>query len=125
LTRPLNLLIHRRYRPGCERVDELVIEGHVTPEGFTVLHTPGHAPGHLSLHHADAGLLITGDAISHRGGRLGLPPSLFTPNMPLAIESLQKFLKPDYQVACFGHGPPLKEQARERIESFVKSLQPS
>ncbi len=122
LTRPGFLLIHRLYRPGINRVEEIVIEGHVTPEGFTVLHTPGHSPGHMALWHQERGILIAGDALNNRGGRLQSPPDIVTPKPAMARESLIKLSKLTYEVACFGHGPPLVGGASAAIAAFVRTL---
>ena len=64
--------------------DELLIDGQVTPEGFTVIHTPGHTPGHISLLHKERRLLVTGDALNNRKGRLSPPPAAFTSPDPSA-----------------------------------------
>jgi glyoxylase-like metal-dependent hydrolase (beta-lactamase superfamily II) len=122
LTRPGFLLLHRLYRPGVARVEEIVIEGHVTPEGFTVLHTPGHSPGHMALWHQARGILIAGDALNNRGGRLHLPPDIATPKPAMARESLVKLSKLTYEVACFGHGPPIVGGAATAVATFVQGL---
>ena len=120
--RPIYSLINRRYRPGASRVEELLVEGRTLPEGFQVIHMPGHAPGQIALYHADRSVLITGDALTHRNAKPGLPPSIFTPNMDAAIESLQKFKKLEYEVACFGHGPPILTNASETLSRYIDSL---
>lgn len=120
LTRPGFLLLHRLYRPGVGRVEEIVIEGHVTPEGFTVLHTPGHSPGHMALWHHARGILIAGDALNNRGGRLQLPPTIATPKPAMARESLVKLSKLAYEVACFGHGPPIVGGAAAAVAAWVQ-----
>ena len=78
--RPLFLLLNRLYRPGIPQVEELVIEGYVTPEGFTVIHAPGHSPGQMALWHKEHGILIAGDALNNRHGKLREPPAIATPN---------------------------------------------
>lgn len=122
LTRPLFLLIDRIYKPGATRIDELVIEGHVTPEGFTILHTPGHSPGHMALWHKERGLLIAGDALNNRNGKLGAPPPIVTPKLAMARESIVKLGKLNYEVACFGHGPPLRSGADAAVAAFAQTL---
>lgn len=118
LTRPLFLLVDRIYKPGAPVVEELVIEGHVTPEGFTVIHTPGHSPGHMALLHKERGILIAGDALNNRKGRLGGPPPIATPRLALAYESIARLGKLNYEVACFGHGPPILGGASVAVAGF-------
>lgn len=122
LTAPVLLFVNWRYKPHIENIEELVIEGKQLPEGFTVIHTPGHSPGHIALYHEEARILVTGDSLTHRNARLGLPPALFTPNMAQAIESLHKYTRLKYDIACFGHGPALMPDASRRIAEFVQSL---
>ena len=90
--------------------DELYVDGQHTPEGFTVIHTPGHTPGHISLLHRDKRVLIVGDALNNRGGKLQLPPPLFTPDMKNAERSVWKLAKKygdEIDVVVFGHGDPI------------------
>ncbi|MHB8917725.1 MAG: MBL fold metallo-hydrolase [Desulfocucumaceae bacterium] len=42
--------------------------------GITVIHTPGHTPGHICLYHKQSRTLIAGDALFAEGGlRAGAP----------------------------------------------------
>lgn len=46
--------------------DEVLTDGDVLrigDFGWQVIHTPGHTPGGICLHHADAGLCLTGDTL--------------------------------------------------------------
>ncbi len=119
---PLMAGFQRRYDLGVWQLDELVVEGHVFPEGFTALHTPGHSPGHMSLLHKQAGILITGDALSNHKGKLSLPMVLATPNMGMAVESIRKLGGLTYETACFGHGPPIVGGASQAIAAFAQTL---
>lgn len=105
--------------------DELYVDGQMLPEGFIVVHTPGHTPGHISLIHRDKRLLIAGDALNNRGGTLQMPPSLFTPDMKNAERSVWKLAKKygdDFDVAVFGHGPPIMQNAGHRIKAMVSQI---
>ena len=110
------------YKPHVDAVQELLLEKETTPEGFTVWHTPGHAPGHISLHHKEASLFIAGDAIINTDNKLSLPPSAFTPNEQQVIESLAKLKKLKFDTACFGHGPCIAGGADEKIRAFIDTL---
>ncbi|HHB90995.1 MAG TPA: MBL fold metallo-hydrolase [Anaerolineae bacterium] len=112
----------RVYKPRVAQVQELLLEKETTPEGFTIWHTPGHSPGHIVLHHKEAGLLILGDALVYINGKLDLPPRVFTPNMEQAIESLAKLKKLQFETACFGHGPCITESADATIHAFIDKL---
>ncbi|MFO7632388.1 MAG: MBL fold metallo-hydrolase [Caldilinea sp.] len=105
--------------------DELYVDGQKTPEGFIVIHTPGHTPGHISLLHREKRVLIVGDALNNRGGKLQLPPSLFTPDMTNAQRSVWKLAKKygeDYDVMVFGHGAPILQNGARRVQSLVTQI---
>jgi glyoxylase-like metal-dependent hydrolase (beta-lactamase superfamily II) len=105
--------------------DELYVDGQQTPEGFTVIHTPGHTPGHISLLHREKRLLIAGDALNNRNGKLQLPPPLFTPDMTNAQRSVWKLAKKygeDFDVIVFGHGAPVLQNGGRKIQSLVTQL---
>ena len=107
------------------RPDELYVDGQTTPEGLTVVHTPGHTPGHIALLHREKRVLIAGDALNNRGGRLQLPPPLFTPDMTNAQRSVWKLAKKygdDFDTAVFGHGPPILQNAGHRVKALVSQI---
>lgn len=73
--------------------------GHCT---LTVLHTPGHTPGGISLY--GGGVVFTGDALFNQGvGRTDLPGG----NWQLLVNSIRTrlFALPDETVVYPGHGP--------------------
>lgn len=55
---------------------------------MVVVDTPGHSPGHVSLHFPDAELLVAGDALVSEGGELSGPKPEYTPEMGRATESV-------------------------------------
>lgn len=100
----------------------------LTPAGGTTLGglrpvpTPGHSTGHTSFLAPQAGILFTGDAILNNR-RLSLPLSMATEDMDLAKESVRRLAGLRFDVACFGHGPPITERADERVRRFAESLE--
>jgi glyoxylase-like metal-dependent hydrolase (beta-lactamase superfamily II) len=91
-------------------VDRTLAEGDEVGD-FTVLDTPGHTAGHVSLWREADRVLIAGDAIWNLP-RLTLPYSVVNSDHALARESAKRLaaLAPD--VVCFGHGPPLRDARR-------------
>jgi glyoxylase-like metal-dependent hydrolase (beta-lactamase superfamily II) len=108
-----------RYRPT--EVDRSAEDGD-TLGGWQVIHTPGHTAGSASYYHAEREIIIVGDALNHRRGRLGAPPPMFTPDMAQAHASIKKIAALDFEVCCFGHGPPLMGNAAQRVRAFAESL---
>jgi len=108
-----------RYQPAT--VDRPVDDGERLGS-WQVVHVPGHTPGSVCFFQPERGILITGDAVNHRRGRLGAPPKLFTSDMAQAHASIRKIAGLEFEICCFGHGPPLKENAKRRVQALASSL---
>lgn len=105
--------------------DELLVDGQELPEGFTVVHTPGHTPGHISLLHKEKRFLIIGDALANRKDQLQVPPFFFTPDTKNAQRSVWKIAKKygdDFETIVFGHGPPILQNGSKRIKALVSRI---
>ncbi len=95
-----------RYPPAP--VDVEVVDGVTLPTDagpMTVVATPGHAPGHVSLHFPEAALLVAGDALVADGDEpLSGPKPAFTPDTDTAIDSVGRLADLSFdRVVCF-HG---------------------
>jgi glyoxylase-like metal-dependent hydrolase (beta-lactamase superfamily II) len=113
------------YRMASVSPDELVVDGQLLPEGFTVIHTPGHTAGHISLLHPGRRLLIAGDALSNRGGKLRSPHRLYTPDPVNADKSIWKLAKKygdNIETVVFGHGPPILVNGGKRIKGLASQI---
>jgi glyoxylase-like metal-dependent hydrolase (beta-lactamase superfamily II) len=95
-----------RGTPPKAKVDTVLEDGAVLPYagGVTVIFTPGHTPGHISLYHSRSKTLITGDAIYSDSGELLGPNENFTPDLELAWKSIARFADFDVQTALCYHG---------------------
>ncbi len=90
--------------------------------GMEVVHTPGHTPGSISLYFSREGLLIAGDALEFRRGRLQLPSRRFTSDMAQAKESVRRLAGLDFEVLCLSHYPPLLKNASKELRRLAESL---
>ncbi|TMF07594.1 MAG: MBL fold metallo-hydrolase [Chloroflexi bacterium] len=95
--------------------------------GMKAIHTPGHTAGHLSfLWPQNGGVLFAGDAVSNvfRGPRppVGALGGMFTEDMVQAKESFRKLAELEFEVACFGHGGPIKGKAHAAFRREVEKL---
>ena len=93
--------------------------------GFTVLETPGHSRGHISLWREADRVLIVGDVLTNAQPLTGLsglhePPGLFTADRERNRGSARRLAALEPRVACFGHGPPWRDPAR--LSAFVDRL---
>lgn len=87
-------------------VDRIVEDGEELPfcGGITVIHTPGHTPGHICLYIGQSKTLIAGDALSVEGGKLGLLPKFASLDWPSAVRSLGKLVPYDVETVICYHG---------------------
>jgi glyoxylase-like metal-dependent hydrolase (beta-lactamase superfamily II) len=80
--------------------DELDLDG-----GARVIHVPGHTPGSIAIYVPRSRTLFTGDAIAAIGSRPHL--GFFNSDPEQAKDSVQRLAELDFDIGCFGHGPPL------------------
>jgi glyoxylase-like metal-dependent hydrolase (beta-lactamase superfamily II) len=105
--------------------DELVVDGQRLPEGFVVVHTPGHSPGHISLLHPERRLLIAGDALNNRDGKLHGSDGLSSWDTETANKSVWKLAKKygdDFELVAFGHGPPILANGGKRVKGLASRI---
>jgi glyoxylase-like metal-dependent hydrolase (beta-lactamase superfamily II) len=88
--------------------------------GVQVLHTPGHTPGHISLLHADSGVLITGDSIFNMNARMRWPLAALCTNAVQNAQTAARLADAEYTTAAFTHGPHIAQTGREAIRSFLR-----
>ena len=82
------------------------IDGAVLCDELTVIATPGHSMGHISLYSpADGGVLICGDAAVHFTAQPNI--SFLYEDKLAAIESFKRLSALSFAHAVFGHGKPL------------------
>jgi glyoxylase-like metal-dependent hydrolase (beta-lactamase superfamily II) len=74
------------------RVDKTLKDGETLDicGGVKAIHTPGHMPGHMALLLLDSGTLVAGDGANIKDGVLVGANPVYTQDMPLAEESLDK-----------------------------------
>lgn len=87
------------------------------PLSCTVLPTPGHTPGGVSLHFADEDLVLVGDCLFAGGiGRTDLGGDRAT-----LISSIREVLLdlPDETVVLPGHGPPTTIRRERETNPFL------
>ncbi len=109
-TSPINITQYTNPLPENGRVPGL-------PE-WKYIHTPGHAPGHISLFRDSDNLLIAGDAFVTTKAesaiatllqlkKLSGPPKYFTYDWVLARESVKSLVQLDPETVAAGHGKPM------------------
>jgi glyoxylase-like metal-dependent hydrolase (beta-lactamase superfamily II) len=76
---------------------------------LTVLHTPGHAPDHLTFWHADSRTLFVGDMLV-QGSTVVIPAS-HGGSLALYLRSLERMLQLNPARALPAHGPVIDDPA--------------
>jgi glyoxylase-like metal-dependent hydrolase (beta-lactamase superfamily II) len=85
--------------------DEIVLQGPM-PERWMVLHTPGHAPGHVCFFDGAARTLIVGDMVASEGTILIAPGD---GDMRVYLEQLARLRRVGSRLALPAHGEPIDE----------------
>lgn len=122
---------------------------HPLPEDGTVpflsewkwIHTPGHAPGHVSFYREKDKLLLAGDAfvtvkqdslyrVLTQVKSVEGPPVYLTTDWDAAAESVKKLAALQPQIAATGHGQPMSGESlmnglNELAEQFQERAVPS
>ncbi len=108
-------------RPFSLTVDRVLRDGDLLPfaGGISVIHAPGHTPGHIALHARERRVLFAGDALMHIAG-LRLPMAMSSHDMDAARASLRRLAELDYDIALPGHGTPLIGRANEKIAEWSR-----
>jgi glyoxylase-like metal-dependent hydrolase (beta-lactamase superfamily II) len=98
-----------------EHDERIALEG-PTPITLDVVHTPGHAPGHLCFHERKSGALIAGDMVASVGTILVEPKD---GDMSAYLESLEAMQGLHASMLLPAHGLPISD-ANERLRFYVK-----
>jgi len=85
--------------------ESLTLAGPST-QRWTVLHTPGHAPGHLCLHEPSLGYLVAGDMVASEGTILIDPDD---GDMGTYLAQLERLRGLGVRVALPAHGAPIEQ----------------
>jgi hydroxyacylglutathione hydrolase len=112
-TKPLNKLMWTMFAGPGHKVDRVLREGDEVA-GFQVLHTPGHAAGHVSFWRESDRVLVAGDVLNtmhpftmKRG--LREPLEVFTPDPALNRTSIKRLAELEPALLLVGHGPPVRD----------------
>lgn len=101
-------------------VDRTVSEGDHIEEalgGLQVLHTPGHALGHVTYWQPERRIAIVGDVLMNLRG-LTLPFAFVTPDMDADKRSIRRVARLEPEIVLFGHGKPLLKDAARKLRHF-------
>jgi glyoxylase-like metal-dependent hydrolase (beta-lactamase superfamily II) len=107
--------------PPKAKVDRTIAYDQELPlfGGITVIHTPGHTPGHISLYLKQNKTLIAGDALELQDGRLVEPGNCV--DAVQAKQSIRRLLPNDIQTVVCYHGGVLEIGVRQKLLELANS----
>jgi glyoxylase-like metal-dependent hydrolase (beta-lactamase superfamily II) len=99
-------------------------------EEWRYFHTPGHAPGHVSLFREQDGVLLAGDAfvttqqesllsVLKQEKKLSGPPRYFTYDWAAAEKSVQTLASLQPSIVATGHGKPMEGEALKALQELA------
>jgi glyoxylase-like metal-dependent hydrolase (beta-lactamase superfamily II) len=86
--------------------------------GVSVVATPGHTLGHISVFDPETGVLVSGDALRNTSELQGSDPQ-YTDDQDAAAASLTKLAKLPVKTILFGHGEPLTSGAAAALGTLA------
>ena len=89
--------------------------------GITVINTPGHTPGHISLYHKASKTLIAADAMVVEAGQLQGPVPAYCIDYKLALRSLLKLTAYDIETVICYHGGIFNNNPNARIAELART----
>lgn len=104
------------------RVERLLVDGESivlagpTDERWEILHTPGHAPGHICMYSADEGALVVGDMVASVGTILIAPGD---GHMRTYLHQLARLRDLDASLVLPAHGDPVP-LPRSLFERYIE-----
>ncbi|MDA8441292.1 MAG: MBL fold metallo-hydrolase [Peptococcaceae bacterium] len=98
-------------------VDKTITDGEVLPNcgGITVIHTPGHTPGHICLYLNQSKVLIAGDELNVIDGQLVGPKQEYSADVLEAKKSLKKLTLLDIEAIICYHGGVYRDNVNMRL----------
>lgn len=110
--------LSRLAEEGIERarVDQLVHDDQLLEiaGGIKVMHAPGHTAGQIVLLWKNETVLFAADCAMHI---TWLAPSLVYEDHEISRKTLQRIAERDFEIACFGHGRPIKRRAAKAFRN--------
>lgn len=86
---------------------------------LTIITTPGHTPGSISVWDQVGGLVVAGDALRTDAGKPALPGAQFTEDLDLARRSIAKLGQRTFETLLVGHGEPITTGASVAVAQLA------
>lgn len=122
--RPLCENLRANYKNFQATVDKTLTDGEELPfcGGITVIHTPGHTPGHICLYLKKSKILIAGDVLNVENRLLVAAPQTTTLDKPSAAASLKKLSHYDIDTIICYHSGIYNDNVNKRIAEIASEV---
>ncbi|WP_160679820.1 MBL fold metallo-hydrolase [Clostridium sp. C8-1-8] len=102
-------------------IDETLIDGQELPYcgGITIIHTPGHTPGHICLYFKQWKILIAGDILCVKDGMLCRENQDLNFDNELNVKSIEKLMRYDIETVISYHGGLYNHNVNSRIAELA------
>lgn len=120
-------IIYKGIKAGFEnnrvKIDKTLADGEKLPylSGVTVIYTPGHTPGHISLYLEKEKILIAGDILMVNEGKLVTAADRINYDSKLNMKSLKKLMNYDIKTVVCYHGGIYKDDVNKRIAELCNA----
>ncbi len=108
------------------KVDEDLTDGYELDccGGVTVIHTPGHTPGHICIYHEESKCLIVGDALNIEDEKLVITHKEAMNERDLDVIKgwLEKFSEFDVEYLISYHQGLFQDNPNQKIKELIESL---
>ena len=110
-------------------IDNWFHDGDLVLETIRCVFIPaGFYPETALLVQGDSTVLIIGDILSGARCDAGIPEEQlgiafpeYIPDLSLIRQSLETLQSLEFDILCFGHGNPIRQQPKEKLKEFIKS----
>jgi glyoxylase-like metal-dependent hydrolase (beta-lactamase superfamily II) len=89
---------------------------------LSIIGTPGHTAGHVSVLDPVGRILVAGDALNGFGGGVIGPNPDFADDLALANESVKKLAALGFETVVFGHGDPVESGGAAAVAALASEL---
>jgi len=86
--------------------------------GLTIIATPGHTAGSISVLDQAGGILVAGDALGTSNGAVQGSNPQFTEDMDAALASVAKLGTFEFETLLVGHGDPIVGGASDLVATY-------
>jgi glyoxylase-like metal-dependent hydrolase (beta-lactamase superfamily II) len=109
--------------PAPVRIDRELEDGNELTfgGGAVAMALPGHTPGSTGFYLPGPRVLLAGDTAARRPGG-PVMPGVFNTNRAQAAASFRRLAGLDTDIACFGHGEPVTQDAAAQLQAAARQL---